>query len=76
MNPIAILRQFFRPRGHPLLIGAGITLGFLIGLMPGHPHGPALIVLLMATRVNIPMALLTVFAVSPVNWVTDKITTP
>lgn len=80
MNPLAIIRQFFQgltAETTPGQIGAGITLGFLIGLMPKATlTAQVLIIVMMATRVNIPMAVLTVFAVSLVNPLLDKITDP
>ncbi|OGR63416.1 MAG: hypothetical protein A2X31_09115 [Elusimicrobia bacterium GWB2_63_22] len=80
MNPIAIIRQFFQgltAETTPGQIGAGITLGFLIGLMPKATlTAQLLIVLMMATRVNIPMAILTVLAVSLANPLLDKVSDP
>ncbi len=61
----------------PRQIGAGIALGFLIGLMPKATlTAQLLIVLLMATRVNIPMALLSAVAVSLLNPLLDRLTDP
>lgn len=80
MNPIAILRQFFHgltAETAPGQIGAGITLGFLIGLMPKATlTAQLLIILMLAVRVNIPMAMLTVIAVSLLNPLLDKLTDP
>jgi len=80
MNPIALLRQFIQgltSDTNPRQIGAGIALGFLIGLMPKATlTAQLLIVLLMATRVNIPMGIITIFAVSLVNPLLDKVTDP
>lgn len=80
MNPITIIRQFFQgltAETTPAQIGAGITLGFLIGLMPKATlTAQLLIVVLMATRVNIPMGMLTILAVSLLNPLFDKVTDP
>ncbi|HAT72874.1 MAG TPA: hypothetical protein DCS63_08675 [Elusimicrobia bacterium] len=80
MNPIGLLRQFIQgltSDTDPRQIGAGIALGFLIGLMPKATlTAQLLIVLLMAARVNIPMALLSVLAVSLANPLIDKISDP
>ncbi len=80
MNPIALIRQFFKgltAETTPGQIGAGIMLGFLIGLMPKATlTAQFLIVLMMATRVNIPMAIITVFAVSLINPLFDRLTDP
>ena len=80
MNPIAIIRQFFQgltAETTPGQIGAGITLGFLIGLLPKATlTAQLLIVLMMATRVNIPMAILSVLAVSLANPLLDKLSDP
>ena len=80
MNPIGLLRQFIQgltSDTDPRQIGAGIALGFLIGLMPKATlTAQLLIVLLMATRVNIPMALLSAVAVSLLNPLLDRLTDP
>jgi uncharacterized protein (TIGR03546 family) len=80
MNPIALLRQFIQgltSDTDPNQIGAGIALGFLIGLMPKATlTAQLLIVLMMATRVNIPMGLITVLAVSLLNPLLDRVTDP
>ncbi|MBI5744227.1 MAG: TIGR03546 family protein [Elusimicrobia bacterium] len=80
MNPIALLRQFIQgltSDTDPKQIGAGIALGFLIGLMPKATlTAQLLIVLMMATRVNIPMGLITVLAVSLLNPLFDRVTDP
>lgn len=80
MNPIALLRQFIQgltSDTDPKQIGAGIALGFLIGLMPKATlTAQLLIVLMMATRVNIPMGLITVLAVSLLNPLLDRVTDP
>ncbi len=80
MNPLAIIRQFIKgltADTEPGQIGAGIALGFLIGLMPKATlTAQLLLVLVMATRVNIPMALLTALGVSLLNPLLDKITDP
>ena len=80
MNPIGLIRQFIRgltSDTDPRQIGAGIALGFLIGLMPKATlTAQLLIVLLMATRVNIPMALLAAVAVSLANPLIDKLSDP
>lgn len=80
MNPIGLIRQFIQGLTSdtaPRQIGAGIALGFLIGLMPKATlTAQLLIVLLMATRVNIPMALLAALAVSLANPLIDKLSDP
>jgi uncharacterized protein (TIGR03546 family) len=80
MNPIGLIRQFIQgltSDTEPRQIGAGIALGFLIGLLPKATlTAQLLIVLLMATRVNIPMALLSVLAVSLLNPLIDRLSDP
>src|ERR1035437_9337599 len=80
MNPLSLIRQFFQgltSDTEPRQIGAGIALGFLLGLMPKTTlTAQLLLVLVMATRVNIPMALLAALATSLVNPLLDKITDP
>jgi len=80
MNPIGLIRQFIQgltSDTDPRQIGAGIALGFLIGLMPKATlTAQLLIVLVMATRVNIPMALLAALAVSALNPLLDKLSDP
>ncbi len=80
MTPLSLIRQFIQgltSDTNPRQIGAGIVLGLFIGLMPKATlTAQLLIVLLMATRVNIPMALITACAVSLANPLLDKITDP
>jgi len=80
MNPISLIRQFFQgltSDTDPRQIGAGIALGFLIGLMPKATlTAQLLLVVLLATRVNIPMGMLSILAVSLLNPLLDKITDP
>ncbi len=80
MNPIGLFRQFIQgltSDTDPRQIGAGIALGFAIGLLPKATlTAQLLIVLLMATRVNIPMALLAALAVSLLNPLLDKVSDP
>lgn len=80
MNPITLIRQFFKgltAQTTPSQIGAGIAIGFMIGLMPKATLTAQLfIVVLMASKVNIPMGILTVFAVSLLNPVFDLATDP
>ena len=80
MNPIGLIRQFIKgltSDTDPRQIGAGIALGFLIGLMPKATlTAQLLVVVLMATRVNIPMALLAALAVSLANPLIDKLSDP
>ncbi|MCX5786599.1 MAG: TIGR03546 family protein [Elusimicrobia bacterium] len=80
MNPIGLIRQFIQgltSDTDPRQIGAGIAFGFLIGLMPKTTlTAQLLIVLLMATRVNIPMALLAALAVSLANPLIDRLSDP
>lgn len=61
----------------PGQIGAGIALGALLGLMPKATlTAQLLLLLIMATRVNIPMGLLAAAAVSLLNPLFDKVTDP
>lgn len=80
MNPIGLLRQFIQgltSDTEPGQIGAGIALGFLIGLMPKATlTAQLLIVVLMASKVNLPMALLSALAVSLLNPLIDKVSDP
>jgi len=80
MNPLSLLRQFISgltSDTDPGQIGLGIALGFLIGLLPKATlTAQLLLVLLMALRVNIPMALITVLMMSFVNPLMDKLTDP
>ena len=80
MNPLSIIRQFIKGLTSdtaPGQIGAGITLGLLIGLMPKATlTAQLLIVVLMATRVNIPMGMLAILAASLLNPLFDRITDP
>ncbi len=80
MNPLAILRKFVKGLTSdtaPAQIGAGVALGFLIGLMPKATlTAQVLLVAVMASRVNIPMALLTALGVSLLNPLLDKVTDP
>lgn len=80
MNPLALFRQFIQgltSDTDPAQIGAGIALGFLIGLMPKATlTAQLLLVALMATRVNIPMGLLAALAVTLLNPLLDKVTDP
>ncbi|MFA6435428.1 MAG: TIGR03546 family protein [Elusimicrobiales bacterium] len=80
MNPLSLLRQFISgltSDTDPGQIGWGIALGFLIGLLPKATlTAQLLLVLLMALRVNIPMALITVLLMTFVNPLMDKLTDP
>lgn len=80
MNPLGILRQFIKgltSDTDPSQIGWGIALGFVIGLIPkANLTAQLLLVLLMALKVNIPMGLITMFLVSFVNPLFDKVTDP
>ncbi|MEI7481862.1 MAG: TIGR03546 family protein [Elusimicrobiota bacterium] len=80
MNPLSLLRQFISgltSDTDPRQIGWGIALGFLIGLLPKATlTAQLLLVLLMALRINIPMALITVLLVTFVNPLMDKLTDP
>lgn len=61
----------------PRQIGWGIALGFVLGLIPkGNLTAQLLLVLLMMLKVNIPFGLLTMFLVSFVNPLADKLTDP
>ncbi len=80
MNPLSLLRQFISgltSDTDPGQIGWGIALGFLIGLLPKATlTAQLLLVLLMALRINIPMALITVLLMTFVNPLMDKLTDP
>ncbi len=80
MNPLGILRQFVKgltSDTDPSQIGWGIALGFVIGLIPkGNLTAQLLLLLLMALKVNIPFGLLTMFAVSFLNPLADRLTDP
>jgi uncharacterized protein (TIGR03546 family) len=80
MNPLSLIRQFIKgltSDTEPGQIGWGIALGFLIGLLPKATlTAQLLLILLMALRVNIPMALLTVLLMTFVNPLMDKLTDP
>ncbi|MDA8132448.1 MAG: TIGR03546 family protein [Elusimicrobia bacterium] len=80
MNPLALIRQFIKgltAQTTPGQIGAGIAIGFLIGLMPKATlTAQLLIVVMMASKVNIPMAVLTVLGVSLLNPLLDKVSDP
>ncbi|OGS09012.1 MAG: hypothetical protein A2270_04270 [Elusimicrobia bacterium RIFOXYA12_FULL_51_18] len=80
MNPLSIIRQFIKgltSDTEPGQIGWGIALGFLIGLLPKATlTAQLLLVILMALRVNIPMALITVLLMTFVNPLMDKLTDP
>ena len=80
MNPLALIRQFIKgltAQTTPGQIGAGIAIGFLIGLMPKATlTAQLLIVVMMASKVNIPMAILTVFGVSLLNPLLDRVSDP
>ena len=80
MNPLGIIRQFIKgltTETEPPQIAAGVALGFLIGLLPKATlTAQLLLVLVMALRVNFPMALLTIFSVTLINPVFDRLTDP
>jgi len=80
MNPLSLIRQFVKgltSDTDPNQIGWGIALGFLIGLLPKATlTAQLLLVLLMALRVNIPMALITMLLMTFINTLMDKITDP
>jgi uncharacterized protein (TIGR03546 family) len=80
MNPLSILRQFIKgltSDTDPKQIGWGIALGFAIGLIPkGNLTAQLLLVLLLALKVNIPMGLITMFLVSFLNPLADRLTDP
>lgn len=80
MNPLGLLRQFVKgltSDTDPRQIGWGIALGFVLGLIPkGNLTAQLLLVLLMMLKVNIPFGLLTMFLVSFVNPLADKLTDP
>lgn len=80
MNPLGLLRQFIKgltSDTDPGQIGWGIAIGFVLGLIPkGNLTAQLLLVLLMMLKVNIPFGLLTMFAVSFVNPLADKLTDP
>jgi len=80
MNPLGLLRQFIKGLTRdtePSQIGWGIALGFAIGLIPkGNLTAQLMLLLLMALKVNIPMGLITMFLVSFVNPLFDKVSDP
>lgn len=80
MNPLGLIRQFIKgltTETEPPQIAAAVALGFLIGLLPKATlTAQLLLILVMALRVNFPMALLTIFATVMVNPVLDRITDP
>ncbi|HAH31711.1 MAG TPA: hypothetical protein DCL44_05290 [Elusimicrobia bacterium] len=80
MNPLGLIRQFIKgltTETEPPQIAAGVAFGFLIGLLPKATLTvQLLLVLVMALRVNFPMALLTIFATALVNPVFDRLTDP
>ncbi|MHB0996176.1 MAG: TIGR03546 family protein [Elusimicrobiales bacterium] len=80
MNPLGLLRQFVKgltSDTDPRQIGWGIAIGFVLGLIPkGNLTAQLLLVLLMMLKVNIPFGLLTMFLVSFVNPLADKLTDP
>ena len=80
MNPLSLLRQFISgltSDTEPGQIGWGIAFGFLIGLLPKATlTAQLLLVLLMALRINIPLALITVLLMAFVNPLMDKLTDP
>ncbi len=80
MNPLSLIRQFIKgltSDTDPVQIGWGIALGFFIGLLPKATlTAQALLILLMALRVNIPMAMIAMFAMMFVNPLLDKLTDP
>lgn len=80
MNPLSILRQFISgltAETDPEQIAGGIALGFLIGLLPkANLTAQLLLALLMALRVNLPMALMAMLAMTCVNPLLDRLTDP
>jgi len=80
MNPLGLIRQLIKgltTETEPPQIAAAVALGFLIGLLPKATlTAQLLLILVMALRVNFPMALLAIFATVAVNPVFDRITDP
>jgi uncharacterized protein (TIGR03546 family) len=80
MNPLSLIRQFIKGLTSdttPGQIGGGIALGFLIGLLPKATLTTQLfLLLLMALSVNIPMALISIFIMTFINPLMDKLTDP
>ena len=80
MNPLGLIRQFIKgltTETEPAQIAAGVALGFLIGLLPKATLTvQLLLVLVMALRVNFPIALLAICATVPFNPLFDKLTDP
>lgn len=80
MNPLSLLRQFFKgltTETAPPQVAAGVALGFLIGLLPKATLTvQLLLVLVMALRVNFPIALLVIALTAPLNPLLDKLTDP
>jgi len=80
MNPLGIARQFIKcltTETEPPQIAAGVAMGFLIGLLPKATlTAQLLLVLVMALRINFPVALLTMFATVLANPLLDRISDP
>ncbi|MCX5791591.1 MAG: TIGR03546 family protein [Elusimicrobia bacterium] len=80
MNPLGLIRQFIKgltTETEPPQIAAGVALGFLIGLLPKATLTvQLLLVLVMALRVNFPIALLAICATMPLNPLLDRLTDP
>jgi len=80
MNPLSLIRQFIRgltKETEPYQIGLGIAFGTAIGLIPkSNLTAQLLLILLMATKANLPFALITIFSVSALNPLFDRISDP
>jgi uncharacterized protein (TIGR03546 family) len=80
MNPLGLIRQFIKgltTETEPPQIALGVAFGFLIGLLPKATLTvQLLLVLVMALRVNFPIALATVMLTVPFNPLFDKLTDP
>ena len=80
MTPLGLIRQFIQgltAETEPPQIAGAVALGFLIGLLPKTTlTAQLLLILLMALRINVPMALLAILATALVNPVFDRITDP
>ncbi|MBI4656895.1 MAG: TIGR03546 family protein [Elusimicrobia bacterium] len=76
----SFIRQFIKgltKETDPDQIAGGIALGFVIGLIPkANLTAQLLIMLLMALRVNVPFAFLSIFFVSLINPLFDLISDP
>lgn len=80
MNPLSILRQFFKgltKENMPWQIGLGIAFGFALGIIPKNNLTAQIIfIAMMSTKANIPFAFVSTAFFSGLYFFTDKITDP